>query len=115
MNPFNLFVLAILSPFLLVMTLFGPPYAGVVVANYIIYDTGAKVHPLADKIYEVFYMMDVYAQLFSRWTQHISETSFLTYTVPLLLPVIFGIMLALWLTGKLSTKLKDIFQRGVSM
>jgi len=115
MNPFNLFMLAILSPILLVMTLLVPPYAGIIATNYIIYDKGAKVHPLADKLDEVFYMFDVYVKLFTYWTHHITETSVLTYALPLLLPVILGIMLALWLTGKLSTKLRDIFQLGVPM
>ena len=115
MNPFNLFMLAILSPVLLVMTLLVPPYAGIIAANYIIYDKGAKVHPWADKLDEVFYMIDVYIKLFSYWTQNIAETSVLTYALPLLLPVIVGVMLSLWLTGKLSTKLKDIFQLGVPM
>lgn len=115
MNPFNLFLLAIFSPVLLLTTLLVPPYAGIITANYIIYAKGDKVHPLADKLDEVFYMFDVYSKLFSYWTHHIAETSILTYAMPLLLPVIIGIMLALWLTGKLSTKLRDIFQLGVPM
>ena len=116
MNPFTLFMLAIISPVLLFITLLVPPYAGIVAANYIIYaKDGNKVHPLADKLDHVFYMIDVYSKLFSHWIHHITESSLLTYALPLLLPVIFGIMLALWLTGRLSAKLKDIFQSNSSV
>ena len=115
MNPFNLFLLAILSPFLLLTTLLVPPYAGMFVASYIIYYRSDKAHPLADKLDHVSYTIDVYTKLFSHWTHNIADTSVLTYALPLLLPLIAGVMLALWLTGKLSTKLKDIFQLGASM
>lgn len=113
MNPFIMFVLAIFSPILLAATLLVPPYAGMVAACYIIYDKGAKIHPLQNKLDQVFYMMDVYTQLFSRWMHHMTETSFFGYTVPLLLLPLLATVLAIWLTGKLSTKLKDIFQLGV--
>ena len=108
-------MLAIISPVLLFITLLVPPYAGIVAANYIIYAKGDKTHPLADKLDHVFYMIDVYSKLFSHWVHHVTESSFLTYALPLLLPVIIGIMLALWLTGRLSAKLKDIFQNNSSM
>ena len=42
------------------------------------------------------------------------ETSLLTYTLPLLALPIAGIMLSIWLIGKVSHKLKDIFHSGVS-
>jgi hypothetical protein len=115
MNPFTLFILAILSPVLLAATLLVPPYAGIVAASYIIYDKGEKIHPLADKLDNVFYMIDVYIQLFSHWAHHITQTSVLHYALPLLVPLIAGVMLSLWLTGKLSTKLRDIFQIGMPM
>jgi hypothetical protein len=113
MNPFILFVLAIFSPLLLAATLLVPPYAGIVAACYIIYDKGAKIHPLDGKLDQVFYMMDVYVQLFTRWMNHMTEASFFTYTAPLLLLPLLSTILSIWLTGKLSTKLMDIFQLGV--
>lgn len=116
MNPFAMFLLAIISPFLLAATLLVLPYAGIVGACYIIYDKGGeKAHPLTGKLYDVFYMIDVYGNLFSQWAKHIALTDILTYSLPLLGLPLFTTMIALWLTAKLATKLKDIFQLSVSM
>ena len=114
MNPFLMFLLAILSPFLMLATLLVPTYAGIAGASYIIYDTGAKVHPLQDKLTDFFYMIDVYTRLFSEWSQHMMEMSLINYTLPLLALPIAGIMLSIWAIGKLSMKLKDIFHSGMS-
>ena len=115
MNPFTMFILAILSPFLIAATLLVPPYLGIVGASYIIYYKAAdKVHPLSGKLYDVFYMIDVYANLFKQWAKHIALTDILTYSLPLLALPIFTTLLALWMTAKLAAKLKDIFQLGAS-
>ena len=114
MNPFLMFLLAILSPFIMAATLLIPPYAGIAGASYIIYNHGAAVNPLHDKLLDVFYMIDVYSGLFSAWSHHMMQTSLLTYTLPLLLLPIIGIMLCMWLTGKVASKLKDIFHGGMS-
>lgn len=112
MNPFYLFLLAILSPLLLAITLLVPPYAGIVAASYIIYDKGAKLHPLHDKMLDVFYMIEVYSRLFSQWSKHMETTSLVSYTLPLILFPLMGIILALGLTSRLSRKLQNIFQIG---
>ena len=114
MNPFVMLLLAILSPFVMAFTLLVPPYAGVAAASYIIYNKGASVNPLHDKLLDIFYIIDVYTRLFSEWSAHIMQTSLLTYTLPLILPPLLGIMLALWVTGKVATRLKDLFHSGVS-
>ena len=114
MNPFLMFLLAILSPFIMAVTLLVPPYAGITAASYIIYNQGATVNPLQDKLLDVFYIIDVYTGLFSAWSAHIMETSLLTYTLPLIVLPLAGIMLSIWLIGKVATKLKDIFHSGVS-
>lgn len=114
MNPFLMFLLAILSPIIMAATLLIPPYAGIVGASYIIYNKGAVVNPLADKLVDVFYIIDVYTRLFATWSGHIMETSLLTYTLPLLALPVAGIMLSIWLIGKVARKLKDIFHSGVS-
>ena len=114
MNPFVLFLLAIVSPLLLAVTVLVPPYAGMVAAAYIIYDKGTKIHPLADKLGDVFYMIDVYMKLFMHWTKHITEMDVWTYTLPLLALPLIGFALMFWLTGKLARKLMDIFQLGVA-
>lgn len=114
MNPFVLFILAILSPVILAAVIFVPPYVGIALASYIIYYKAADaVHPLSGKLGDVFYMIDVYSTLFSQWAHHLTETSILTYALPLLLMPIFGIMLSLWLGGKVARKLKDVFQMGM--
>ena len=114
MNPFLMFLLAILSPFIMAITLLLPPYAGIAAACYIIYNPGTAVNPLHDKLLDVFYIIDVYTTLFSAWSNHMMETNLLTYTLPLVLLPIAGIMLSLWLTGKVASKLKDIFHHGMS-
>lgn len=113
MNPFLLFLLAILSPVLLATVMLVPPYVAIAATSYIIYYKSGAPHPLADKLGDVFYMIDVYTQLFTQWSHHMMETSFFSYALPLLLIPIFGIMLSLWLSSKIATKLKDIFQLGV--
>jgi hypothetical protein len=110
MNPFTIFLLALLTPALLFCALFVPPYVAIAGACYIIYWSDAKIHPLADKLDNVPYMLDVYGNLFTRWLKHPEDASVLEYSLPLVgLPLIGGI-LGFWLTAKLSQKLKDTFQ-----
>jgi hypothetical protein len=114
MNPFALFMLAIFSPMLLFVALTGPIYAGILGASYAIYyKSGAAAHPLDDKLFDVFYIIDVYVKLFKQWSSHIVDASFLTYTLPLLLLPAIGIILSLGMTSRISRKLQDIFQLGV--
>jgi tetraacyldisaccharide 4'-kinase len=105
---------AILSPIIMAVTLLVPPYASIAGASYIIYGQGAAVNPLHDKLLDVFYIIDVYERLFSAWSDHIMETSLLSYTLPLLVLPLIGVMLSIWLIRKVATKLKDIFHSGVS-
>jgi hypothetical protein len=113
MHPLLLFLLALVTPAIFACVVLIPPYIGISAAAYAIYYKGGA-HPLAGKLGDVSYMIDVYTQLFSHWAQHVGETSILTYALPLLLLPILGIMLTLWLGGKVARKLKDIFQSGVS-
>lgn len=115
MNPLLLFTLGLLSPLLMAITLLVPPYTGIAAASYIIYMKEKGVHPLHDKLDDVFYIIDVYTKLFSHWAHHMAETSILSYAVPLLILPILGIMLSIWLTGKIARRLKDIFQMGASL
>ena len=115
MNPFLMFLLAILSPLLLFVTLFAPIHAGLFGAAYLIYDTPNKPNPLMEHIYDPFYMVNVYTNLFNGWMGHIKEADVLTYTLPLIVLPLLGIFIAVWLTGKTARKLKDIFQLGASM
>lgn len=114
MNPLLLFLLALASPLLLAITLLLPAYAGVFAAVYVIYDkAGASPHPLAHHLTDVFYIGDVYAEVLGDWAQKIDVNAIPLYTAPLLLFPLLGGSLSLWLTGKLSHKLMNVFQLGV--
>ena len=113
MNPFVMFLLAILSPLLLAIALLVPSYAGIGTAAYVIYAKTEGPHPLDDKLTDVFYIVDVYTNLFTNWLQHMGDYSIFLYAVPLLVAPLLGVALSLWLTAKLARKLMDIFQLGV--
>lgn len=115
MNPMLLFTLAIFTPVMFAGTILVPPYVGIVAASYIIYYKSGEVHPLAGKLDDISYMIDVYSQLLTQWAHNIAQTSVLSYALPLLLLPIFGIMLTLWLSQKVARKLKDIFQNSASI
>lgn len=115
MHPFFLFLLAILSPILLATTLLVLPYAGIAGATYIIYDKGQAVHPLQDKLDDVFYILNVYGTLLQDWSNHVTDANPLTYTLPLIVIPLAAISLALWMTVRVARKLKDIFQSSVSI
>lgn len=115
MHPFLLFLLAIISPILLAISLLILPYAGITAAAYIIYDKGQAMHPLADRLFDLFYMITVYINLVQQWLSNSGDANLLTYTLPLIALPLMGLTLALWLTAKLARKLKDLFQTGVSL
>ncbi|MES2984473.1 MAG: hypothetical protein V4735_04710 [Pseudomonadota bacterium] len=115
MNPFFLFLLAIFSPFVLFVTLLAPIYGGIVGAAYIIYSKGDKIHPLSGKLLDVFYIIEVYMQLFTSWLAHMDAVSLVNYSLPLIGLPLIGMIVSLWLTAKLSRKLKHIFQLGAGI
>lgn len=105
-----MFVLALLSPFMLALTLLLPPYAGMVGASYIIYhDAPAKSKLIAQNYDNVPYMIDVYTKLFNRWSGHMAETSLWGYSVPLIVLPLVGAFIGIVLTSKFSRKLQNIF------
>lgn len=110
MPPVLLFLLAIVSPFVLATTLLVPIYIGIAGACYIIYfKKGFSDHPLNDQLLDVFYMIDVYSKLFSEWLKSMEKLSIWTYSLPLIvLPVAFTV-LAIWLTAKIGRKLKGSY------
>ncbi len=114
MHPFLLFLLAIITPFLLTAAMLVPPYLGITGAAYIIYSGAAGPHPLADKLLDVFYMIDVYSELLSYWNAHRGASDFLGYTVPVLTFPFAGIVAGLWLTRRIARKMMDVFHLSVS-
>ena len=114
MHPILLLLLAIFTPFLLSAVLFLPPYTGLAAADYLIYNSGPHPYSLADKLFDVFYMIDVYSKLLSYWSWHIGSVSLLSYSLPLIAMPLAGLILALWLLRKLTRKLMDVFHLSVS-
>lgn len=114
MSPAALFPLALITPILLAISFFVPVYAGVLGATWIIYDTGTDPHPLAERWYDVFYILDAYMQLFNYWLANISAMDLLTYTLPVLVLPFGGLLLSLWLTVKIATSLLNTFQLSTS-
>lgn len=115
MNPLLMLMLAIIAPVLMATTLLLPIYAGLISACYLIYSKSGQINPLADKLGDVGYMVDVYRGLYSQWAQHMESVDFWTYTVPLLVLPIAGLLFAFWLTRKLMNKLKNLFQHNMSI
>lgn len=109
MHPFVLLLVAVFTPFLLVIVLAGPLYAGMFAAAYLIYDTGAATHPLAAMLDDPLYMTSAYAHLYTFWSTHKTEVSLLHYTAPLLGLPLVGLALATWLTRRLIGALNNWF------
>ncbi|MFZ4541238.1 MAG: hypothetical protein ACOYNL_05415 [Rickettsiales bacterium] len=109
MHPAILFILAILTPILLVTTLLVPLYAGIASASYIIHKADKM---LVNQLDNVFYIIDVYNHDFVFWTHHMADASVIHYTLPVLGLPLLGLFLSYWLTRKLAVKLKTFFQMG---
>lgn len=115
MHPFLLLMLALLTPFALALVLLGPVYAGVLGAVYFIYLPASDApHPLAAQLNDVFYIIDVYQNLFAYWLQHLTDVALFGYTLPLLGLPLFGFGMAFYATRKLVRKLMDIFHLSVT-
>lgn len=115
MHPFALFLLAIFTPFGFCLTLFVLPYLGILSAAYIVYNTGAPVHPLANHLYDVFYIIDVYTKLFNNLMAHLTEVNLIQYTLPVIILPLAGIIGALWLTRKFVRAMGEVFHSGVGV
>jgi hypothetical protein len=100
MNAFLLFLLAIVSPLLMAVTLLTPVYSGVVGAAYLVYNPPGGPNPLDQQLLNLFYMIDVYVGLFNYWLTHISAVSTLHYTLPLIGLPLIGLIISLWITRK---------------
>ena len=113
MHPMVLLLIAICAPFVLSALLFGPIYAGLAGASYLIY-IGSAADALAARMGDVFYIIDVYSKLFTYWQAHMDAVSLTGYTLPLLLPPVAGLLIGLWLTRKCVRRLSDVFHMSVS-
>lgn len=109
MKPLHLFAIAIFAPILLVLFLLGPIYAAMLGAAYIIYAPASGPHPLADRLFDVFYIPDVYSQLLDYWLKHPTSLDFVHYTLPIVGLPLLGVIVALFLTWKLISALRNAF------
>jgi hypothetical protein len=108
MNPFWLFLLAIFSPLVLSITLLAPLYGGITGAAYLVYDQGAT-HPLSGHWLNVFYMIDVYSQLFHYWLGHMQTVSFVNYTLPVVGLLLLALVISIMLTAKAAKMIMHLF------
>lgn len=113
MHPFALLIIAILTPFVMSLALFAPPYAGLAAASYIIYNTG-ETNPLTAHLADVFYMVDVYTKLLSYWQANHDKVSLVNYTLPLIGLPLSGLLCGLWFTRNLVRRLSDVFHMSAS-
>ena len=110
MNPLYLFPLALIVPFIVAFVAFTPAYAGFFGAAYVIYQQPDAVNPLWQHKLDVFYMFDVYGQLFNYWSAHMASSNFVDFTLPLFGLPILGVTIAAFLTWKLVSMLVNFFR-----
>ncbi len=115
MRPILLFPIAILTPFLLTAVLLLPAYAGILGAAYIVYLPESGVHPLADKLTDVFYILDVYGKLFDYCSQNIGTVGFVEYTLPIAGLPLLGILIALYASFRFVRAMLNIFRLSASI
>ena len=93
MNPILLLPLGIIVPIAMAIIALVPSYAGVFYATKIIYSTrDIDISPYA---LDALYIFKVYIYLFTYWWQHLTNVSFLEYTLPLIGIPLVGISLSL--------------------
>ncbi|MFZ4125197.1 MAG: hypothetical protein ACOYJ2_03895 [Rickettsiales bacterium] len=110
MNPLYLFPLALIVPFIVAFVAFTPAYAGFFGAAYFIYHQPEAAHPLWQHKLDVFYIFDVYGQLFNYWGNHMASSSFVEFTLPLFGLPLLGIVASVFLTWKLVAMLVNFFR-----
>lgn len=110
MRPALLFPIAIFTPFLLTAVLSLPVYAGICGAAYVIYMPASGAHPLADKLPDVFYMIDVYLKLFDYWMKNPTTLDVVHYTLPIMGLPLLGVLVALYLAYRLISGLLNLFR-----
>ena len=109
MNAGVLFLLALLVPMLLAAVLVVPPYLGMFAATYIVYAPADGANPMTSQILNIFYIIDAYEQLLMHWFSHMTEMSFIHYTLPVVgLPLACAVGSVL-LTRSLSRRFLDVF------
>ncbi len=103
-----LFIIAILTPLMLAVSMFVPAYAGIFGAAHLVYAGGTHPQSLLDKAGDVFYIINVYSHLFTYWSGHMMQVSFLRFTLPLFTLPMIGIFVSYWITRRLVRGLRHL-------
>lgn len=110
MNPLYLFPLALIVPIVVAIVAFVPAYASLFGAIYLIYDQPDVANPLTPYMFDIFYVFDVYGQLFDHWSANISGANFVAFTLPLIGLPLLGFGLSIFLTYRLVSWLVNFFR-----
>jgi hypothetical protein len=111
----TLFLIAIATPLLLCSTLLIPIYAGIFGAVYVVYSPQSGANPMAEHYLDVSIIYDAYMKLFDYWAQNHSSLGFVDYTLPIIGMPLLGTILAIWLTWKFASKLRNFFHLSASV
>ena len=109
MPPIILFFIAILTPFVLLAAFIVPTYAAIVGVCYIVYAPLSGPHPLADKWFDFFTMIEIYQKVLANGLEHFMALPLLHYTLPMIFLPLIGIVTTVMLMRYLIPKLVDIF------
>lgn len=110
MNPLLLFPLALIMPLIVAVVAFVPAYSGIYAAVYLIYDKPDVTNPLTPYMFDIFYIFNVYMQIFEHWSDHVAASDFVNFTLPFVGLPILGIGLSLFFVYKLVSMMVNFFR-----
>ncbi len=115
MHPLLMLILGILTPFIITALLLAPVYLALFGAVYVIYMANPQAAAaLLGRIGDPFYILDVYSQLYHYWSANHGALSFVHYTLPIVALPLAGLLLALYITYKVTKGLLHLFRLGSS-
>jgi hypothetical protein len=94
MNPFGLFLVSVLTPLAMAVVSLVPIYSGLFFACRIIYSLSQHVD-ISAQAFNIYYIVQLYFILFQYWLEHMVQLSVFSYTLPLLLAPLFGLIISL--------------------
>lgn len=108
MNPWMLLPVIVILPFMVAATLLVPLYLAMSAACYLIYVQTNEQAPILANFANPDYMLSSYLRLLTYWQSHMTELSFIHYTLPLIVLPLIILGLALWLSYRFLNAIKDI-------
>lgn len=104
MNPLLMFLLAITLPLVITTILLAPTYLGMLAALYFKY--GNQVMPIA---FDFSTAIDTYMKLFDYWWVHSDSLSFQEYALPIVGPLVIGVLITAFAMWKFAVYVTNIF------